>query len=403
MTREIKNFYHLLNALVANIVYGFPSRKLTIIGVTGTDGKTTTVNLINHILVNAELNISMISTVGASIEGYREDIGLHVTTPSAWTIQKLLRRAANTPAKGKKYVVLEVTSHAIDQYRTWGVGFDIAALTNITNEHLDYHRTYENYVNTKLRLLKKAKICIVNKDDESYRIIREKLVGRKVLSYSVNTDAMMTPFLININNKALEKFNLPNLLAASLVCKFIGVDIEKIEEYIKTFVLPKGRQEIAYEGNFRVMVDFAHTPNSFERILSSIELEGGGKIVHVFGCAGQRDKVKRPVMGQISAKYADTIILTAEDPRGEKAEDIINEIEMGITAQERNSEVFKISDRAEAIAAAVKMARGGDFVLITGKGHEKSMNIGGREIPWSDEEIVKKTIEEVVAMRSEDG
>lgn len=393
MLQEIKNIYHLLSAVIVNIWYGFPSKDLIVIGVTGTDGKTTTVNLIHHILTKAGLNSSMISTVGASVEGLYEDIGLHVTTPSEWTIQKLFKRISNLKDKRKKYVVLEVTSHALDQHRVWGINFEIGVLTNVTNEHLDYHQTYENYLKTKAKLLEKSKVSIVNRDDKSYEFMNEKLKDKKILVYSFLDETDLNTKGLRVKNNALEQFNLYNVLAAALVCKTLGLDIKTIEDALSSFLLPKGRQEIVFEGPFRVMIDFAHTPNSFEKILSSISLENGGRLIHVFGCAGKRDAVKRPVMGGISAKYADIIILTAEDPRHEKVEDIIEDIAMGIGSIDGKPELYRISDRNEAIQTAVTMAKDGDFVLITGKGHEKSMNVAGAEIYWNDEESVKDALQ----------
>ncbi len=382
----------MVNAILANVFYGFPSKNLIVIGVTGTDGKTTTVNLIYHILNDAGLNASMISTVGASLEGEYEDIGLHVTTPSPWTIQKLLRKIANSPV-GKKYVVIEVTSHALDQHRDWGIDFEVGALTNVTSEHLDYHKTFENYLKIKLRLIKKSKKAVVNKDDESYKYIKQGFGDdKKILTYSMGDEVDLSGAMLKINNPSLLKFNIYNVLAAVLTVKTIGVDLKTADLALKTFKLPTGRQDVVFENGFKVMIDFAHTPNSFEKLLSSVELEGSGRIIHVFGCAGQRDSVKRPVMGEISAKYAKVIILTAEDPRNESVEKITNDIELGIVPQVGDYQVFKISDRREAIAAAVTMAQKDDFVLITGKGHEKSMNFKGKELPWSDEEAIREAL-----------
>lgn len=391
--RKIKNLYHLANAILANIYYRFPSRGLKVIGVTGTDGKTTTVNLIYHILKENGFNISMISTVGASIHGRREDIGLHVTTPSPWLVQKIMREIVNSNGGGEKYVILEVTSHAIDQFRVWGINFEIGVLTNITNEHLDYHKTFDNYLKTKLRLIRGAKSSVVNKDDESFNHLVKGKIKNKIFSYSLSQEADLTEKEIRIQNKSLLKFNIYNVLAASLVVKILGIDLGKIEGSIKSFKLPTGRQDVVFDNGFRVMIDFAHTPNAFEKILSSIEVEGEGRIIHVFGCAGERDAIKRPVMGGISAKYARVIILTAEDPRGEPVERIMDEIEMGIIAQKTDAQVFRISDRKEAINTAITMAKDGDFVLITGKGHEASMNLGNGEIPWNEEEVVRKALE----------
>lgn len=390
MWQKSKNIYHLVNSILANIYYGFPSKKLCVIGVTGTDGKTTTSAIIHHILNSAGVNTSMISSVGAIIDGKQYDLEFHRTTPAAWRTQRFIKMAKDVSSK---HVVLEVTSHALDQNRVWGIDFEVGVLTNVTNEHLDYHRTYENYLNTKAKLLRKAKIAVFNKDDSSYKTINNKLStisSKKVITYGIGKDSDVNPKNFPFKTKLFGEFNKYNILAAVGVCKALGLKDEQIRQAVESFRAPIGREELVYKNSFSVMIDFAHTPNALNQLLSSIKPQTQGNLIHVFGSAGERDYKKRPEMGEISSKYADKIFLTAEDPRSEKVERIIEEIEKGINS--KKPEVFKIQNRQEAINKAIKLAKKGDFVVITGKGHEKSMNYGNGEVFWSEHEAVKKAL-----------
>ncbi len=394
MFQYIKNIYHLIFAVFSNIWFGFPSKKLTVIGVTGTDGKTTTVNLIYHILNQAGYSVSMISSVGARIGGKDYDIGFHVTTPSSFSLQGFINKIVK---EGSKYLILEVTSHAIDQHRIWGIDFEIGVLTNVTLEHLDYHKTYENYVNTKAKLLQMAKIAIINKDDKSFTRISSKLKVKssKLSTYGISKSADINPENFPFKTDLIGEFNKYNILAAISVCKTLGLSDSDIQSGISSFKPPIGRTETVYKNNFSIMIDFAHTPNALEQILSSVSKENKGKIVHVFGSAGERDFKKRPLMGAVSSKYSDIIVLTGEDPRSESVEKIIEEIESGIkNSHFRSQNLYKIPNRQEAITAGIKMAKKGDLVLITGKGHEKSMNYGQGEKPWSEYEAVKNALGE---------
>jgi len=394
MWQKIKNIYHLILSVFANLWFGFPSKKLIIIGVTGTDGKTTTVSLIYHILKQSGLNVSMISTVGAIINGRNYDIGFHVTTPSPWGLQKLINRVSQDSDSQKKYLILEVTSHAIDQYRIWGINFNAAVLTNVTNEHLDYHKNYMSYLKTKVKLLKMTKINAINKDDRSYKYILglvSNISGHRLITYGMSKAADVSPDNFPVKTKIEGVFNQYNILAAVSIVRTLGLNNEDIKKALESYVLPAGREEIVYKNNFSVMIDFAHTPNGLTSILSTIRPKIKGRIIHVFGCAGERDKGKRPEMGKISSEYSDVIIFTAEDPRSESVERIINEIESGINISQK-IEIHKLVNRQEAINTAVKMAKKGDFVLITGKGHEKSMNFGNGEESWSEYEAVKKAL-----------
>jgi len=394
MWQEIKNTYHLFSAILACVLYAFPTKYLTVIGVTGTDGKTTTVNLIYHILKSTNKNVSMISSVKAVINGKDYDTGFHVTTPSSWKVQAFLKKAAGELQNKKDgYMILEVTSHAIDQQRIWGVNFDVAVLTNVTHEHLDYHKTYENYVKTKIKLLQKAKIGIYNRDDRSYEVINSKytIKNAKWLTYGIKNIADITLKEFPIKTTLVGEYNTYNILAAVAVCKQLGLTDEKIKKAIQTFRLPVGRGEIVYENSFTVMIDFAHTPNAINQLLSALRPQVKGKLIHVFGSAGKRDIKKRPAMGEAAARYADTVILTAEDPRGENVLTISQEIISGMPDKDQEK-VSIIPDRQEAINKAIFLAKKGDFVVITGKGHEQSMNYGSGEVLWTDHEGVEKAL-----------
>lgn len=389
MWQKSKNIYHLFIALLANVANGIPSQKITVIGVTGTDGKTTTTSLIYHILTSAGLKASMISSVGVIVGEKKYDIGFHVTTPSSFSLQGFIRKAIKA---NSNYLVLETTSHALDQYRVFGIKFDIGVLTNVTHEHLDYHKTYENYVKTKAKLLKSARIAVVNKDDESYALICPQLENQKVITYGLGDEARLNPIVFPFKTNMIGKFNTYNSLAAIAVCRELRLSDSDIRKGLLSFKPPLGRQDVVYKNDFSVMIDFAHTPNAFEEILSSIRSDVKGKIIHVFGSAGARDKSKRPKMGKISAKYSDVIILTSEDPRKEPVENIIEDIEKGIMESNMKKTVLKITDRKKAIFEAIKMAKKDDMVLITGKSHETSMNFGKGEEKWDEYEVVHEAL-----------
>ena len=379
MFQKLKNFYHLFQAILANLWYGFPSQKLKIIGITGTDGKTTTTHLIAHILKTAGKKVSFVSSVFASIGGKESDIGFHVTTPSSFALQKLLQQSVNN---NDEYFVLETTSHAIDQNRTWGIKYKIGVLTNVTHEHLDYHKTYEEYLNTKLKLLKMANVAIVNKDDESYCYIKDKKLN-------IKDTYQKSKIVDKIPN--LTEYNKYNYSAAYSVCKYIGLTDNQILGAMKTFQLPKGRLDLVYDKDFKVIIDFAHTPNALLQLLSAIRklyLEKNGQLIHVFGSAGLRDFTKRPLMGEASGKISDTIILTEEDCRTEDPKKICQQIASGI----KNKDYRIILNRQEAINKAIEIAKKKDVVVITGKAHEKSLCREKTEEPWDEYEAVEKAI-----------
>ncbi len=389
MWQRAKNVYHLFVAIGASVWFGFPGRKLKIIGITGTDGKTTTVNLIFHILKSAGKTVSMVSTVGANIHGKTLSLGFHVTNPSSVPLQKFLKKAAEEVLQDN-YLVLEVTSHGLDQNRVWGIPFVIAGITNITHEHLDYHKTYENYVKTKTKLLHAAPIIAINKDDKSFPLILKELgnlKGKKIITYGLdNSDITIKkyPFAQTLPGK----HNIYNVLLATVVCRELGISDNDIKKAVASFVLPKGRTEIVYKKDFTVMIDFAHTPNSFEKLLSWLRPQVKGKLIHVFGSAARRDVSKRPEMGKFAETYDDIIILTSEDPRDENPLHIMDDIQKGMK-NSKIKHIVRIPNRQEAITTAIGMAKKGDLVLLTGKAHETSMNYGHGEEPWDEFEAVK--------------
>lgn len=394
--QRIKNLYHLFQAVLTNLWYGFPSRKLKVIGVTGTDGKTTTTHLIYHILKATGKKVSMISTVYSKIGEEEHSLGFHITTPNSFTIQRLLKKSVENE---DEFFVLETTSHALDQNRVWGINFEVGVLTNVTHEHLDYHQNYQDYLEKKLKLLLISKTSVINVDDRSYKYITQNL-KLKTITYGYKNKA---DYKIDFDLK-LTDYNKYNYLAAYSVCRVLNITKKAILGAMKDFKLPPGRLDIIYDKEFKVIIDFAHTPNAIENVLSSLrERYPQSKIIHVFGSAGLRDFTKRPLMGEASGKYSDLVILTEEDCRTEDPVEICLSITQGLKKQNFKKARIDLSinrykmfdiiiNREEAIKRAIQIAKKENIVILTGKGHEKSLCRGKKEWPWDEKEAVKKAI-----------
>lgn len=354
---KVKDSREKLGELISEF-YGFPSHKLKIIGVTGTKGKTTTAHLIYHILTSLGKKTGLISSIVAKIEQKEVNTGFHVTSPDVISLHKFLKDMVDA---GCEYAVIEVSSHGIDQKRIAGVKFDVGVLTNIASEHLDYHKTFNEYRKIKISFINSAKFKVLSPTDTNLDILPGK-------------------------------FNNLNIEAAVKAVEFLGIDRNLAIKALDTFELPEGRlEEINNSKGFKIFVDFAHTPDSLEAALSYLRTQTKGKLIAVFGAAGERDPYKRSKMGNIASKIADMIILTAEDPRSEKVIDIITQIKSGIIS--KNAKIYEELDRKKAIILALGLAKKGDLVGIFGKGHEKSMNLDGiHEIPWSDQKIVREYI-----------
>jgi UDP-N-acetylmuramoyl-L-alanyl-D-glutamate--2,6-diaminopimelate ligase len=398
---------------------GFPARKLRIIGVTGTDGKTTTVNLIWSILNAAGHAAGLISSVNAIIGDAQYDTGLHTTTPDALDVQAYLAQMVQA---GAEYAVLEATSHGLAQHRVTACDFDLAVVTNITHEHLDYHGTFEEYRQAKFRLFHSLvtsarkpstpKVAILNVDDPSFAYLRDIPADEQV-TYGLKREAQVTAgdiasFPSGVSFTALTPqgsfpiethlvglFNVYNTLAAIAVALSHEIPVARIQEGLRAINQVMGRMErIDLEQPFQLVIDFAHTSNSLKSALEAAREIAEGQITVVFGCAGLRDRDKRPVMGEIAGRLADRIVITAEDPRTEDLGQIMAQIAEGCEKAGRREGVdyWRIADRGEAIQFAIDMAEEGDLVLVTGKGHEKSMCFGTTEYPWSDHEAIKEAL-----------
>jgi len=403
MFQKLKNIFHLFQAVAANIWYGFPSRSIKVIGVTGTDGKTTSTHLIYHILKNCGKRVSMISTIYAQVGTKIFDTGFHTTTPNSFQIQKLLRLAVDNK---DDYFVLETTSHRLDQNSLWGVFFEVSLITNITHEHLDYHKTYEKYLETKVKIINLSKISLLNRDDESYPLILKRIKKQIIKTYSLKEKSDFSVDYKQIYSY-ITKYNSYNYLGAHSVCEILGLSKDKIIRSLIDFKLPKGRLEVVYDGEYKIIVDFAHTPNAISEVLKSVRNKyfidkQRGKLIHIFGSAGLRDSSKRYFMGCASGTYSDIVILTEEDYRNENPYKICEQIADGLQEKSftiKESNLIEQNDkkkytimikRNEAITKAISLALPGDVLVITGKGHEMSICRGKREFPWNDIDYVKK-------------
>ncbi len=396
---KLKHPYHfiktgLLKGLPAQFKYHFPNRQITVICITGTDGKTTSSTLLYSVLKAAGKKVALLSTVAAYIGDESIDTGFHVTTPDPAKIQAFMRKMVD---EGYDYLILEATSHGIYQYRLWGVEPKIVGITNITLEHLDYHITHDLYVAAKASLAKKAQVAVINADDEmSFAKLKKELKdsNTRVETYS-SQDQLPRAVQSAITNRFSEPYNQMNSRLVYRMALNLDVTDKEFVKGIQEFKGVPGRMESL--GQFQgaeIIVDFAHTPKALEEVLFALQYKmkrqnKNGKLIAVFGAAGLRDWKKRPMMGRIGAELADIAILTAEDPRTEDVWSIIRQMKGNLG--EYQDKVISIGDRAEAIQFALdNFAEPHNIIGIFGKGHEKTMSFGKEEFPWSDQEAVKK-------------
>jgi UDP-N-acetylmuramoyl-L-alanyl-D-glutamate--2,6-diaminopimelate ligase len=399
-------------AELAAALHGYPARKLVMIGVTGTDGKTTTCSLIYQILLAAGIKAGMISTVEAVIGTEQVDTGLHVTTPDALELQGYLAQMVRA---GMTHCVLEATSHGLAQRRVAACDFDIGVVTNITHEHLDFHGSLQAYRQAKGRLFSSlqdsaakasqlGRAAVLNRDDSSFEYLRQ-LSGVRVISYGEAPEAEIRPervtseasgisAVLRTPDSAMQassslrgRYNLSNILAAAACAWCLGLPTPAIEQGIAAMHGVPGRMEAVDLGQaFMAIVDFAHTPNALRQALQVARQQTAGRLIAVFGSAGLRDRQKRRLMAQVGAELADICLLTAEDPRTESLADILEEMAAGARAGGgiQDETFFLEPDRGRALRRAVGMAAAGDLVMACGKGHEQSMCFGEIEYPWDD-------------------
>ena len=427
-------------AWLAAAWFGFPSRELVMIGVTGTDGKTTTANLLYSILNQAGHKAGLLSTIKAVIGDEEEPLALHVTTPEAPVVQRYLRRMVEA---GATHCILEATSHGLAQDRVGAIEFDVAVVTNITHEHLDYHGDLEGYFAAKEKLFwglgardqgpeigesgkkRVVKTAVLNRDDGSYERLAAIPAGRQI-SYGLSQGADVTAEAIHyggrstdltlrlpapdparrISSDLIGRFNLANILAAAAAGYALDITPEDIAAGLAAVNRLEGRMERIDRGQpFLVLVDFAHTPNALEEVIAAgrslVDPAGDGRVIAIFGSAGRRDVEKRRLMAQISARDADLTVLTAEDPRTEALDDILAMMADGCTSQGavEGVDFWRVPDRGRAIYFALGLARPADVLLICGKGHEQSMCFGTTEYPWDDVQATEAALEMFLAGR----
>lgn len=407
MFRAIEPYGHLAEAVAFNIAYGFPARKMKVIGVTGTNGKTTTSFLVHRMLHEAGYKAGLMTTVAW---GAGDDIKPQIHHMTNVPVPELMRRLKYMREAGVEWLVLETTSHSLAQYRVWGIPFSVAVMTNITHEHLDYHGTFEKYRDAKKRLFtlanknkKGLRAGVSNAEDPAgelfahevanpttYGVAKGNLQASKVDLASTGLDytAKIEDDIYDIHCNLPGSFNVSNSLAAVAVGRAVGLSKAQIEQGIAALDGVEGRMTRIDEGqSFSVIVDFAHTPDSFEKLFKDLRPVVKGRLIVMFGSAGRRDEAKRPLQGALAGKYADEVVVTEEDDRDIDGMEIMEQIAEGAekAGKQRDLDLFLVHDRTEAIAFTLGQAQGPqDTVLFLGKGHEKTIERANGENPWDE-------------------
>jgi UDP-N-acetylmuramoyl-L-alanyl-D-glutamate--2,6-diaminopimelate ligase len=410
----IEPYGHLAEAVLLNTINGFPARGFKVIGVTGTNGKTTTTFLIHRMLHEAGYKVGLMSTIGY---GVGDEITPQVHHMTNVTVPELMQRLKWMKRQGAEWLVLETTSQGLAQNRVWGVPYSMAVMTNVTHEHLDYHKTFERYVAAKRKLFRLAdknhrglRTGVINAEDPSAELF-ESAISQSV-TYGIAkgevraTEVKLTPSSVkykvnyvgeqyDIHCRLPGKFNVYDSLAAVCVGIKLGLTKEQIEAGIAALEGVEGRMTRINEGqDFDVIVDFAHTPDSFEKLFTDMKPVVKGKLIVLFGSAGRRDEAKRATQGELAGKYCDEVIVTEEDDRDADGLEILNQIAEGAekAGKTRDKNLFLVHDRTEAINFALDRAGKDDVVLLLGKGHEKTMEKADGEHPWDEIATTRKSL-----------
>lgn len=410
--RTLEEGYRRSRIWAITAKYGFPAKGLRVIAITGTNGKTTTAAYTNEILKAAGYKTAMFGTAVIEMAGESKLNDLNATVATTARMQQFFKEAK---ANAVDWVVLEVTSQALHQHKLDGVPVEVAVMTNLTQDHLDYHKTMEAYAKAKAMLFqRKPRFIVLNRDDEWYGYYTQFPATEATMSYGTSEDAECritnvsmhkagTDITLEIDHQTkLElgtflpgKFNVYNATAAATAAYLLHVPLESIEEGIANLASVPGRQEKVDIGKpYEVIVDYAHTPDALQQLLETMKHLTKNRLVLVFGATGDRDKGKRPIMGEIAARLADRIILTDEESYNEDPAAIRHMIMEGIVARRAQVKTEEIADRREAIAKALKIARPGDTVVITGMGHEQFRIVNGERLPWNDADVVKELVSE---------
>jgi UDP-N-acetylmuramoyl-L-alanyl-D-glutamate--2,6-diaminopimelate ligase len=406
---------HLAESVIYNCKYGFPARSMKVIGVTGTNGKTTTSFVIHRMLNDAGYKTGLMTTVAWAVG---EDVKSQTQHMTNVPVPLLMKRLKQMKAEGVEWLVLETTSHALAQYRTWGVPYSIAVLTNISQDHLDYHKTMERYITAKRRLFKLAQrnkqgmqLGIANADDQNgasfaaetqnsvlYGIQSGEVQARNIkmdtngIQYQVKT----TDETYHIRSRLPGSFNVYNTLAAVCVGRAVGLTKEQIEQGVAALPGVAGRMESVDAGQgFAVIVDYAHTPDALENVLKALRNSTKGKLSVVFGATGDRDKSKRAPMGEVVVQSADRIYLTDDETYTEDPDGIRQAVLDGIKQANGEGKTSVIPDRLDAIRTAFKEAKSGDTILLAGMGHQDYRAMGHKKVAWDEREVARKVIREL--------
>lgn len=415
--QQVEPLGHKLEAMAAASAQGLPARKLNVIGVTGTNGKTTTSFMIHRMLTESGYKVGLLTTVANGIGNDITPQVQHMTTVSAPLLNKRLKEFQE---QNVDWVVLETTSHALAQSRVWGVPYQIAVMTNITHEHLDYHGTFEDYLAAKRRMFEVAAkhpkgFGVINADDPNAdkflaaipNAVTYGLEDGDLKASDVKLASDGSRYKVKVGGETYEiychipgEFNVANSLAAIAVGRHLGLSKKQIEQGIAALKNVEGRMMTVDEGqDFSVVVDFAHTPDSFERLLSDLRKHTKGKLVVLFGSAGRRDEAKRWTQGEIAGKYADEVVLTEEDDRDIDGNLILSQIAEGAerSGKTKDKDMFLVLDRVEAINFAMTRAKSkGDTVVLLGKGHEKTIERADGEHPWDEVAEARKAIRSTI-------
>lgn len=428
MFKSIEPYGHLGESVIAQSASGFPGSGLKIIGVTGTDGKTSTVTFIAHLLEHAGYKTAYITTVETDYGDGKGAIAnnTRLTTSGAMELAKTLKRIKQNKVE---WLVLETSSHALAQHRVWSLPYTIAVFTNLSPEHLDYHQTFEKYRKAKVRLFAQAnrnkkglRLGVINADDDNAQFFAQAIANP--LTYgvkngdlqakNVKTTQKGSSYTAHIGDNSYDiqlkvpgGFNVYNSLAAVAVGRAVGLNKKQIETGMASIKGVAGRMSVVDEGQkFSVIVDYAHTPDSFEKLFKEIKPVTSGRVISVFGSAGRRDTAKRPLLGAVAGKYSDSVIITEEDDRDMDGQEIMSEIAEGAkqAGKSLGKDLFLIARREEAVQKAISLAGPGDTVLLLGKGHESSILSNGpkaqelRHLPQDDNDprrVVKRAYNEV--------
>lgn len=410
--RRLEEGYRRSRAKAVSARYGYPARGLKVIAVTGTNGKTTTVNYINAILKAAGYKTAMFSTALIEVAGMSQLNDLNATVGTTARMQQFFRDAKKAKVD---YVVLEITSHALHQHKLDGVPIEAAIMTNLTQDHLDYHETMEYYAEAKALLFKQSpRYIVLNRDDEWFEYFDQFDAGEQKMTYGEHEESEARIDRVKLFKKGSEadvifdhqtkaelathlpgKFNISNMTAAATIAYLLGATVPQIVEGVADLEEIPGRFERVDVGEkpYEVIVDYAHTPDAIEKLLDTARSLTKNRVILVFGACGDRDKLKRPLMGGIAAKLADRIIITDEESYNESPHDIRSDIIRGVEQASGVAKLTEIADRREAIAKALSIAKKGDTILVTGMGHEQYRIVQGERLPWNDTQVIRDILE----------